>query len=823
MGVDAGSKGLEGGQKVAAIKPRGVLHASASHYLVLLFSTALILVTACSSDPDPAEVPAASNWTEADPTPEPVGDSVEVPSGGGVLDLAGDVTVTVPTGASSAAVEVRAGKDIGRFGDELFGRPVHVDHERELAKPVTVSWPVGDLPRDQLRAAMLVHFDEELEVWVPVRGELRLVDNRLVAHVKDFSWIDWVAGVGQGVGEVGGSRVDEPSCSGEPLPSWVEQTVDPDEDLSAAAIRVCFERDKDERVTVRVADNRTFTQRLIMRDGGQEWAWTWPGKDAGVGISATVADVARQVFDSKTTFLVPALDEVAIGIARPAQPGGHVIRVEATVDAVTVLVDVVDWAANNISPGGLANPLANSFLQALYECGGQELLDGVPTDAAGVVRVVVEAIGSCASDITRWDSEFGARFEKLVQRQIRNHPGETAENWAKANRLVRGAAHAFKIIEVGKVAFYVSDQFANALVGNLSFSIRGRGTAQPLGGWVADCTEAAVDSNRLYRNLALRDEFADTSKELWQFPAWSDQAKRAVEPLAGCDAVYLRELAAFLPSDWGDPKAAGVAGDAILALVPPDARVPTELQGSWCTSDQSQCVNFTELLDQYPDAFFGESSTSDEGSTSYTFCLSNDLGDLLGSPACTTAGSMYFEYFPVGVGWDCVAHADDWQSGCDPDYSSEHDTSMARVVQLLNHQQGTAYVDSPPMYATNTVVDAGTATEAGPFDVVEQLVSQGFRPDQLGAIVRNSAYLIILFPKTGEWNYTCNWRIYRSDYDWDSAAADFPIEQADDLVSLDFEDAKSDYTLRGRIEEIPLNEVTPELLKTDSRFDLNIC
>jgi hypothetical protein len=532
--------------------------------LMIPVALALLMIAACSNEENPANVPESTEWTQPDPAPEQTGDRVTVGHAGGRWDLEG-VTVHVPRGASSEQVEVAKGKEIGRYGDEWFGRPVHIDHQGHLAKSVTVSWPVGDLTQEQARSAMLVHYNEDLEVWEATRGELRMKGGRLVARVRDFSWIDWVANVGQVTGQLTGSRVDAPTCSSDPLPDWVDQVVDPDEDLAAAAIRVCFERDRDDQVTVRVADNRTFTQRLVMREGGQEWAWTWPG-DQGAGISATVVGTAHQVFDSPTTYLVPALQETAVGIARPNQPGSHFIRVEATVDAVTVLVDLVNWAANNLSPGGLENPLADAFLQALYECGGKELLDGVPPKAAGIVRAVVESIGSCAEEIVEWDSEFGARFEALVQEQIRRNPGESAENWAKANRLVREVAHAFKILEVGKVAFYLSDQFANSLVGNLSFSIRGDGTPQELGEWTPTCDDIDADSNRIYRNLALRDEFSDTSSDLWQFPQWEEQVQQAVEPLTACDPLYLAQLAAFLPGDWGDPRAAAVVANAITQL-----------------------------------------------------------------------------------------------------------------------------------------------------------------------------------------------------------------------------------------------------------------
>ena len=222
-------------------------------------------------------------------------------------------------------------------------------------------------------------------MWESTAAPLTYAHGRLSAKVSHFSVWDVVAGFGQGVGQATGGRVQEPTCKGGKLHDWVQQTVDPDEDTSAAAIRVCFENDKNDQVTVRVANNRTFTQRLVLEHGGQHWAWTWPGK-ASYGIESTVIDVARQVFDSPTTYLLPPTHETAVGIGRPADPGSYVIQAASRVDPVTFLTDVTLFAADQLPAGGLDSAVGNAWLQALYECGGKALLgDGVPKDAPGLV------------------------------------------------------------------------------------------------------------------------------------------------------------------------------------------------------------------------------------------------------------------------------------------------------------------------------------------------------------------------------------------------------------------------------------------------------
>ena len=59
------------------------------------------------------------------------------------------------------------------------------------------------------------------------------------------------------------------------------------------------------------------------------------------------------------------------------------------------------------------------------------------------------------------------------------------------------------------------------------------------------------------------------------------------------------------------------------------------------------------------------------------------------------AAKMFIDYFPVGVGWNCVQQ---WAAGCNPDFTSAHDPSMPRIVIPYNHQQDELYHDNEPMY-----------------------------------------------------------------------------------------------------------------------------
>ncbi|MCX6501579.1 MAG: VWA domain-containing protein [Microbacterium sp.] len=123
--------------------------------------------------------------------------------------------------------------------------------------------------------------------------------------------------------------------------------------------------------------------------------------------------------------------------------------------------------------------------------------------------------------------------------------------------------------------------------------------------------------------------------------------------------------------------------------------LPAELDGEWCTRSSSTCVSFADISDQYPSAWVDSSEASERpGATRYAICLLADLDD-----GCTMAATMLFDYFPVGADWDCEAFAaaTGWP-GCESDFSSAHDSSQPRLVQVLNHQQGDRYIDTEPMY-----------------------------------------------------------------------------------------------------------------------------
>lgn len=219
--------------------------------------TALLLVAGCSSA-GPTEPPSSTNAAPPpltststaatttqpavthvdvdDPPPVPEGALQALSAAGATVSQDG-VAVTAHAGALREDADVQFAAPLGVVGDATFGTPVSVEHSGPLSAPLTVSWEAPGLSDWQRRTAVLVHWNEQERAWAPADAELTVDGTTLTAEVTDFSFVDWAAGVSQGLGEFTGTRVEEPKCSGQ-LPEWVSVTVDPDEDLAASAVRV---------------------------------------------------------------------------------------------------------------------------------------------------------------------------------------------------------------------------------------------------------------------------------------------------------------------------------------------------------------------------------------------------------------------------------------------------------------------------------------------------------------------------------------------------------------------------------------------------------
>ena len=548
---------------------------------VALFAVIALVTAGCSDSNGKMtllKAPAGpSPFSSADKAPTDVQGSAPFGPTGGSFKT-NTVSVSVPAGAvaNGTMITVTVMKGIGKQPAEIFGAPIGVDHTKPLGKPLTLTWETTGLTKWQLSTIVLAKWDDTTKTWQPQSVPVEVSGNTITAHVQSFSFWDWVANGGQQVGEWTGTRAGPPTCSKNSLPSWVQGVVNTEDDSKAAAILTCFEPDAQHQddVSAKVVNNRTFTQQLVMTGGNQNWAWTWPGSQS-YGVSDSVYTVAHAVFDSKTTFIVPPLASVAVGIARPASPGSYVVAATAKVNLETLFVDFTSFVFDQATVGGTDNPLLNAFLEALYECGGKQLLNHKSSDSmTDNARAVISAMAGCAKDLGDPNTEAGKTFQSLVQKAIKSS-GASADEIAKSYRTLDEFSKAMKVLTIGEVAFYLSDQLANAAVGPLTFSVRGRGTPEQLGSWEPTCNSTKTDSNALYKNLALQDAFSDTSKELWQFPDWQPDAAAAVQPLSICNSSYRSQLASYLPGSWGDKKAAAIVADAITNLGAPAAPATT--------------------------------------------------------------------------------------------------------------------------------------------------------------------------------------------------------------------------------------------------------
>jgi hypothetical protein len=542
-------------------------------------SAAVMVTAGCTSASRTPEALSSSALGQQDPTPNEFPTKQSVDDAGGVVKN-GLVSVTVRAGAvgSHATATIELGRPLGRtdgpYAKEFWGAPVRIDHSGDLAKPVTLAWNIASLSLEQRSSIVLVRWDPARGTWTTTDEPVAIEGNTLSAQVSEFSVVDYVtngaAAIGQTFGEWTGKRAQAPTCSGK-LPSWVKSVVRPDEDFPAAAIRSCVEPDSKPGVlTVRVANNRSYTQ-LVSLTPGMEWAWVWPGEDDYSPLGR-VWDVAHLIVDTKSKAVIPPTKTMAFGIARPTTPGSVQVAMTAQADATTIFSDVIGFTIDNMSVGGFDSPVLNAFVQALYECGGKSLLKKRPGSAQDAATFALEAARGCVSAILgTGSSELSdavvTAFENALRAEIAKG-GSAAESAIKAGRLAHEISARLWYLKLFDIVEYVSNQLADSVVGPTTLTLHLTGTPQALGVWTPSCTDAAKDSNLLYRNLALQDQFASSQKELWQFPGWAKAAAAAIKPLAKCPAAHREAVAKDVSASWADKKAAAVVAKAIHALGP---------------------------------------------------------------------------------------------------------------------------------------------------------------------------------------------------------------------------------------------------------------
>jgi hypothetical protein len=518
------------------------------------------------------EQPVPVGWLQSEPELAPDNFNVvaeqSVDGSGGEISEEG-TQVSIPVGAFDETAAVTVRQPLGAFEHEYGGAIVGIDHRGDLATPVTVRWDISELDPQARDGVLLVRWDDSEQRWVPGDIDPIIEGDTLTADVGDWSFWSWIANLGQSGGEIIGRRAAAPECEGDGLHDWVGGVVDPDEGTSAAAMRVCYENDRDEIVTMRVVNNRTFGQVLHV-DGSDGWEWVWTGEDELSAVQA-VRIGAATVFNDERRIFIPPLHEVAVGIARPGTGGSHIVEFRNQSNVETFIADAVMFGMSKLTIPGPGVERVGVLVEATIECALAEVAaTALDPDIRSIASAATGAITACAALIADPNSDVGLAFRAKLSQRIAAFPNaEAAADAMAKDRLLRSASRVLRLLVVAEVVGYLSDVGAESLVGDLRWSIRGSGRNAPLGEWTPRCDDAAADSNLIYRNLALQDEFSDTSVELHDFPRWPEAAHQAVAPLAACAPDYLAQLVTQVRHDWGDAQAANEVAEAIETLASP--------------------------------------------------------------------------------------------------------------------------------------------------------------------------------------------------------------------------------------------------------------
>ena len=210
---------------------------------------------------------AAPSLDEQPPSSRAVVERAEVDPAGATV-AAGSVEVTVPPGALSedAIVQIRA--PLGRVGHLIGGDIVEIEHTQPINQPVTVVWDVSELNEFQQAVLVVVRRDHQEERWRAVDAEYEIVNDRLTAHLDQWSDHSWISSANQWFGEKLGVKVKAPDCAG-PIPGWLDRADDPDEHSDSASIRLCYE-EAGGHAEMKTANNRNIS-RLLYPTGNITW------------------------------------------------------------------------------------------------------------------------------------------------------------------------------------------------------------------------------------------------------------------------------------------------------------------------------------------------------------------------------------------------------------------------------------------------------------------------------------------------------------------------------------------------------------------------
>ena len=313
--------------------------------------------------------------------------------------------------------------------------------------------------------------------------------------------------------ELIGRRVDAPSCDEGPLPDWVVEAIEPVvgrfESSTSASVRLCYMRGDGDTVTMRVANNRTYSQFIYMSGIEAEVMSSLRGPQ----ISAAWAThwIAHKVYSNYEKIFVPKLREVEVVIPRPWTAGTHTIGfktadlgasstpqlielVEPLIgplieldpelrgDSVRVLVvDVIAFGLEKLNIKRIdKNPQLQLFLELLLECGVEQLRSiFLHNSTRELLQAIGNGIRSCSNEVLQPDSQVG----KKIRNYVFGNPAKADEELKKLlkNRNVWRIAYAVKWLAIAEAIGSSLDRVYDIFSGPLNWSIRGTGPSNPLG------------------------------------------------------------------------------------------------------------------------------------------------------------------------------------------------------------------------------------------------------------------------------------------------------------------------------------------------------
>jgi len=108
----------------------------------------------------------------------------------------------------------------------------------------------------------------------------------------------------------------------------------------------------------------------------------------------------------------------------------------ATVNPLTVVIDVAAYVVERMNKMIGKNPLITAYLQDFLECGGDAALSlHASHDVGAIVKDILHVLGGCAEELLKPKSRYGMAFEDAA-RQLIASGGATAQVVADANRML---------------------------------------------------------------------------------------------------------------------------------------------------------------------------------------------------------------------------------------------------------------------------------------------------------------------------------------------------------------------------------------------------